>query len=126
MLPASVSEDGKICTLFLGLRLETLCAVQVTVSALELVAPRHSWSADALRLVSPSAAITSGPSTLEATVVAPEIYWASSAAATGKAEAARPLRRQMWQGGDLAMGANMGHARIHVRQSRNDWRILAA
>ena len=109
-----------------GLKLQTLCIDQVAISDLELVAPRHSWSVDALRMISPSAAISSGLGTLEATVVAPEIYWSSSAAATGKAEASRPLRRQMWQGGDLAVGLNMGHARVHVRQSWSDWRTLDA
>ena len=99
-----------------GLRLDTLCIEQVAISALELVAPRHSWSADALRLVSPSAAISSGPGTSEAAVVAPEIYWSSSAAAIGKAEASRLVRQQMWQEGDLAVGVDLGHARVHVRQ----------
>ena len=98
----------------------------MTVSALELVVPGHSWSADALEIVSPSAAISSGPGTLEATVVAPEIQWSSSAAASGKAVAGKLLRRRMRQGGDLAVGLNMGHARIHVRRSWDDWRILAA
>ena len=124
MLPAFASQAGTGCTVFSSLKLKTFCLVQVSVSALELVAPRHSWSADTLRLVSPSAAANSGPDTLEATVVAPEIYWSSSAAAIGKAEASRPLRRQMWQGGDLAVGLNVGHARVHVRQSWSDWRTL--
>ena len=96
----------------------------MAISDLELVALRHSWSVDALRMISPSAAISSGLGTLEATVAAPEIYWSSSAAAIGKAEVSRPLRRQMWQGGDLAVGVNMGYARIHVRPSRKHWRPL--
>ena len=89
----------------------------MAVSALEAVAPRHSWSADSLRIVSPSAAVSSGLGALEAAVVAPEIHWSASAAASGKAEAAKPIIRRMWQGGDVAVDLNMRHTKLTVRHS---------
>ena len=51
--------------------------LQVTVSGLKLTAPRHSWSPDALTIISRSACASSREGSCDATLAKPEISWSS-------------------------------------------------
>lgn len=82
----------------------------MTVSGLKLCAPRHSWSADELSIISPGATITSKRNTLGASLTKPEVYWSACALEGGRA-----TRRRIWQGGNLGVDMDLKHCNVRVR-----------
>lgn len=78
-----------------------MCALQVTFSGFKITAPRHSWSADALSIISHSAIITTKEGAMEAALMKPEIFWSTSASASCEASAQKVSQRRIWHGGDL-------------------------
>lgn len=88
--------------------------LQVTVSGLKLTAPRHSWSPDALTIISRSACASSREGNCDATLAKPEISWSSCGNPFTKAEGGRMAQRCIWQGGDLDVGLDTKHCQVQV------------
>jgi len=91
-----------------------MCALQVTVSGFKLTAPRHSWSADALSIISHSASMTTKEGAMEAAVMKPEIFWSTSASVPCEASAHKVSQRRIWHGGDLEVDINTRLCQIEV------------
>ena len=95
--------------------------LQVTVSELKLTAPRHSWSPDALTIISRSACAGSREGKCDATLAKPEISWSCCGNPFTKAEGGRMAQRRIWQGGDLDVGLDTKHCQVQVGSRAMSW-----